>query len=136
LIKQCFAQGKGKPPRIAIRSGRMSLAQANGGRTRIAWFLRRAYQFGHIVLVDIAEATAWYTLAANKGHASSQVYLARMFETQITEINAKEKAYFWFGVAASLRNSMGIAGKERVSSLISTEQRENLELQIQVFRAN
>jgi hypothetical protein len=130
-----YALGKGEPPRIVIRSGRMSLAQANEGRTRIAWFLGRAYQFGHNVPVDLKEAENWYTVSANKGHTPSQVYMARMLETQFTDIQAKEKAYYWFGVAASLRNTLAPAGKERISAGLSPEVRERLDQQVQAFKA-
>jgi hypothetical protein len=130
-----YALGKGEPPRIVIRSGRISLTQANEGRTRIAWFLGRAYQFGHIVPINFVEAETWYTLGANKGHTPSQVYLARMLETQVTEPQAMERSYYWFGVAATLRNTLAPAGKERLRSQVSAEQIEKLELQIQAFRA-
>jgi hypothetical protein len=130
-----YALGKGEPPRIVIRSGRMSLTQANEGRTRIAWFLGRAYQFGHIVPVDLREAENWYLVGANKGHTPSQVFLARMFETQFSDVPSKEKAYYWFGVAASLRNSLAPAGKERVSASLSPEARERLDQLAQTFKA-
>jgi hypothetical protein len=130
-----YALGKGEPPRIVIRSGRMSLAQANEGRTRIAWFLGRAYQFGHIVPIDLREAETWYLVAANKGHTPSQVYMARMFETQFTDPTSKEKAYYWFSVAASLRNSLAAAGKARISADLPLETREKIDVQAQAFKA-
>jgi hypothetical protein len=130
-----FATGKGEPPRIVIRSGRMSQALANEGRTRIAWFLGRAYQFGHIVPIDLREAEIWYLLGAGKGHSPSQILLARMLETQSIDADAKQKAYYWFGVAATLRNTLAPAGKDRVAQHISAQQREDLERQIQSFRA-
>jgi hypothetical protein len=80
-----YALGKGEPPKIVIRSGRMSLAQVNEGRNRIAWFLGRAYQFGHIVSIDLKEAQSWYSVGAKNGHLPSQRLLARLLETNPTK---------------------------------------------------
>jgi hypothetical protein len=130
-----YALGKGEPPRIVIRSGRMSLALASEGRTRIAWFLGRAYQFGHIVPIDLREAETWYLVGANKGHSPSQILLARLLEMQSTDADAKEKAYYWFAVAAGLRNGLGPAGKERLGADLTVEVREKLDQQVQAFKA-
>jgi hypothetical protein len=129
-----YALGKGEPPRIVIRSGRMSLALASEGRTRIAWFLGRAYQFGHIVPIDLQEAETWYLVGANKGHSPSQILLARLLETQSNDADAKEKAYYWFAVAAGQKNGLGLAGKERLGANLTVEIRERLDQQAQAFK--
>jgi hypothetical protein len=82
-----FALGYAEPPRIVIRSGRMSLAQVNEGRNRIAWFLGRAYQSGHIVPVDLVEAQRWYSTSAQRGHLPSQQALARMRDCMLKDFS-------------------------------------------------
>jgi hypothetical protein len=131
---QNFAMGKGEAPRIVIRSGRMSLAQVNEGRSRIAWFLGRAYQSGHIVAKDRQQAQHWYLVSAQKGHTPSQVFLARMLELEGGDSESKEQAYYWFGVAAARRNTLGPAGQQRVAIQLSPDVRQKIDLQIQAFQ--
>lgn len=132
---QNFALGKGEAPKIVIRSGRMSLAQVNEGRSRIAWFLGRAYQSGHIVTKDRHQAQNWYLVSAQKGHTPSQVFLARMLEVEGSDSESKEQSYYWFGVAAARRNTLGPAGQQRVAMQLSPDVRQKIDLQIQAFQA-
>ncbi len=130
-----FALGNGEPPTIVIRSGRISIALVNEGRLRIAWYLGRAYQFGHIVTIDLKEAQTWYAVGANKGHSGSQFLLARLFETQNDNPTAIESAYYWYGLASNHRNMLAQAAQNNLKTKLSKETLEKLDGQILEFRA-
>jgi hypothetical protein len=87
-----FALGNGEPPRIVIRSGRISLALVEEGRSRIAWFLGLAYEHGNGVPKDLLEAQHWYTTSAQRGHKQSQQSLARMLESQAGGTSLTDRA--------------------------------------------
>ncbi len=128
-----FAQGKGEPPNIVIRSGRLSLANVEWGRLQSMMFLGRAYQMGHSTAIDLPEAQIWYTMAANKGHLQSQILLARLLETQ-TNAESREQAYFWYGVAKLQNSTLGRIGQANLAPRLSDETKVKLDTQIAEFR--
>jgi hypothetical protein len=97
-----YAEGKGEPPLVIFRSGRISKQSMEAGRIPMRYYLGEALLEGDLGVVDPARATEWLQQAAANKYQPAAWSLAWRYQNGKGLERDSVHAYSWYAYAASL----------------------------------
>lgn len=99
-----YAEGKGEPPNVIYRSGRISMQAMETGRITTQYYLGEALMEGDLSVTDPDRgATLLRKAAVNKSQLAAWSFARRHQEGKGVEKDSMQ-AYSWYAYAASLGN--------------------------------
>lgn len=125
-IKQmeAFAQPKGEPPRVLLRSGKVTPAGLVRGRTDVQFLLGLAYTFGHGIEVDKKKGFEFLSSAASYSHSGALFYVGEAYRLGRGIEQDRVEAYKWYLLAAAKGSPRAKSEVEKLELALSPSDAE------------
>jgi len=114
-----YAEGKGEPPNVIYRSGRISMQAMETGRTTMKYYLGVALMEGDLGVTDTSSAESLLTAAAAEKYQWGAWALAWRYREGKHLKKDMISAYSWFACAASLGNETAKQRQKQIEETLS-----------------